>query len=64
MTCLQRDEVLSHAKFIQLDAGNNSGLQRARKYRNVNNRIRNIVATYASMDYIRYLRAISHNIRI
>ena len=61
LNCLQREEVLTHAKIVQLQSGHN-GSQSRKKYRDLNIRIANIVSTYDPSEIIPYLRSISHNI--
>ena len=61
--CLQKEEVLTHAKLVQMENGHPNPQPR-RKYKDLNNRISVIVENYDPQNVIHYLRSISYNIRV
>ena len=57
---LKREESLTRVQMVQAEAGDNGPVQR-RVYRDVQQRIKNIVQDYENRNTIGYLRAIAHN---
>ncbi|KII67076.1 hypothetical protein RF11_00980 [Thelohanellus kitauei] len=59
--CLQLEQSKNELRMIQLLSGNNLNHQR-RVYRDENERLRRIIATYNPENISDYLRGISHNV--
>ena len=60
LTVLRREEALTHTEIVQAEAGDAAPAQR-RLYRDVQQRIENIVHDFGNREVINFLRGIAHN---